>query len=202
VPDTKHTCAESGAEGRIGSKGRVRIAVLIANGKGCDFGYALAANSCEGANSVEACTVTALERSPLSRVPNPGWHLAVQSVFSGLAVVSGCPDRTDPPAYFRAATLQLPSFSAVDGRCDFGYALAASSCERANSVVACTAATSRDHRFRGSEPRLTSRNAVGFFGSDGGSGRPDPTDRSAYFRAATLKLLSFSAVDEGHFTAR
>ena len=26
--------------------------------KGCDFGYALAAASCEGANSVDACTVT------------------------------------------------------------------------------------------------------------------------------------------------
>jgi hypothetical protein len=29
-------------------------------GKGCDIGYALAASSCEGANSVDACTVTAL----------------------------------------------------------------------------------------------------------------------------------------------
>jgi hypothetical protein len=29
-------------------------------GKGCDFGYALAVSSCEGANSVETCTVTAL----------------------------------------------------------------------------------------------------------------------------------------------
>jgi hypothetical protein len=28
------------------------------NGKGCDIGYALAASSCEGANSVEACTVS------------------------------------------------------------------------------------------------------------------------------------------------
>ena len=29
------------------------------NRKGRDIGYALAANSCEGANSMEACTVTA-----------------------------------------------------------------------------------------------------------------------------------------------
>ena len=29
-------------------------------GKGRDFGYALAADSCEGANNVEACTITAL----------------------------------------------------------------------------------------------------------------------------------------------
>ena len=27
--------------------------------KGCDIGYALATSSCEGANSVETCTVTA-----------------------------------------------------------------------------------------------------------------------------------------------
>lgn len=29
------------------------------NGKGCDFGYALAANSCEGVTGVDACTVAA-----------------------------------------------------------------------------------------------------------------------------------------------
>ena len=29
--------------------------------KGCDFGYALAGNSCEGAPGVDACTVTALD---------------------------------------------------------------------------------------------------------------------------------------------
>jgi hypothetical protein len=28
--------------------------------KGCDIGYALAASSCEEANNVDACTVTAL----------------------------------------------------------------------------------------------------------------------------------------------
>ncbi len=28
--------------------------------KGCDIGYALAISSCEGAHSVETCTVTAL----------------------------------------------------------------------------------------------------------------------------------------------
>jgi len=29
-------------------------------GKGCDIGYALAASSCEEANSVDACTIAAL----------------------------------------------------------------------------------------------------------------------------------------------
>jgi hypothetical protein len=42
------------------------------NGKGCDFGYALAANSCEGVTSVDACTVTALEAITAFAVPNPG----------------------------------------------------------------------------------------------------------------------------------
>ena len=41
-------------------------------GKGCDIGYALAASSCEGANSVEACTVTALDAITAFAVPNPG----------------------------------------------------------------------------------------------------------------------------------
>jgi hypothetical protein len=40
-------------------------------GKGCDIGYALAACSCEGANSVEACTVTALDAITAFAVPNP-----------------------------------------------------------------------------------------------------------------------------------
>jgi hypothetical protein len=40
-------------------------------GKGCDIGYALAASSCEGANSVEACTVTAPDAITAFAVPNP-----------------------------------------------------------------------------------------------------------------------------------
>jgi len=40
--------------------------------KGCDFGYALADNSCEGALSVDACTVTALDVITAFAVPNPG----------------------------------------------------------------------------------------------------------------------------------
>jgi hypothetical protein len=42
------------------------------NGKGCDIGYALAASSCEEANSVDACTVTALDATTAFAVPNPG----------------------------------------------------------------------------------------------------------------------------------
>ena len=37
-----------------------RVAVRMSEkDKGCDIGYALATSSCEGANSVETCTVTA-----------------------------------------------------------------------------------------------------------------------------------------------
>ena len=39
--------------------------------KGCDFGYALAAGSCEGVSSVDACTVTALDAITAFAVPNP-----------------------------------------------------------------------------------------------------------------------------------
>jgi len=42
------------------------------NRKGCDFGYALAADSCEGVTGVDACTVTALDAITAFAVPNPG----------------------------------------------------------------------------------------------------------------------------------
>jgi|SRR6266496_1987357 len=53
------------------------------NRKGCDIGYALAASSCEGANSVETCTVTALDAITAFAVPNPNCSSQSQSVFSG-----------------------------------------------------------------------------------------------------------------------
>jgi len=56
-------------------------------GKGCDIGYALAASSCEGANNVEACTVTALDAITAFAVPNPNCSSQNQSVFSGLAAL-------------------------------------------------------------------------------------------------------------------
>ena len=45
---------------------------VLGNRKGCDFGYALADNSCEGALGVDACTVTALDAATAFAVPNPG----------------------------------------------------------------------------------------------------------------------------------
>jgi hypothetical protein len=60
-------------------------------GKGCDIGYALAASSCEGANSMDACTVTALDAITAFAVPNPNCPLAEPSVFSGLAALQVSP---------------------------------------------------------------------------------------------------------------
>ena len=56
-------------------------------GKGCDIGYALAASSCEGAYSVDACTVTALDAITAFAIPNPGSSSQNQPVFSGLVAL-------------------------------------------------------------------------------------------------------------------
>jgi hypothetical protein len=55
------------------------------NRKGRDIGYALAASSCEGANSVETCTVTAPDAITAFAVPNPSPSSQIKPVFSGLA---------------------------------------------------------------------------------------------------------------------
>jgi len=55
------------------------------NRKGRDIGYALVASSCEGANNVEACTVTTPDAITAFAVPNPNCSSQNQSVFSGLA---------------------------------------------------------------------------------------------------------------------
>jgi hypothetical protein len=69
--------AEESGEQSCGNDGRRKS-------KGCDIGYALAISSCEGAISVEACTVTALDAITAFAVPNPNGLLAEPSVFSGL----------------------------------------------------------------------------------------------------------------------
>jgi len=51
--------------------------------KGRDLGYALAANSCEGVDRVESCTITALDVTAAFAAPGPGYVLAEQPVFSG-----------------------------------------------------------------------------------------------------------------------
>jgi hypothetical protein len=59
--------------------------------KGCDIGSALAISSCEEANNVETCTVTALDAITAFAVPNPDFSSQSTSVFSGLVAPTGCP---------------------------------------------------------------------------------------------------------------
>ena len=55
----------------------------LENRKGCDIGYAPAICSCEEANSVDTCTVAALDAITAFAVPNPNCSSQSQSVFSG-----------------------------------------------------------------------------------------------------------------------
>jgi hypothetical protein len=71
-------------------------------GKGCDIGYALAAHSCEGANSVDARTVTALDAITAFAVPNPNCPSQSRRFFQVWLLV-GLPRRADHPAYFGLA---------------------------------------------------------------------------------------------------
>jgi hypothetical protein len=54
------------------------------NSKGCDIGYAPAICSCEGAKSVDTCTVAALDVITAFAVPNLNCSSQSQSIFSGL----------------------------------------------------------------------------------------------------------------------
>jgi hypothetical protein len=74
----------------------------LGKGKGCDIGYALAANSCEGANSVETCTVTALDAITAFAVPNPNCPSPGRRFFQVWLPVR-LPHRADHSAYFGLA---------------------------------------------------------------------------------------------------
>jgi len=68
-------------------------------GKGCDIGYALAVTSCEGANNVETCTVTALDAITAFAVPNPNSSSQSRRFFQ-VWLLFGLPRRADHSAYF------------------------------------------------------------------------------------------------------
>ena len=74
----------------------------LGKGKGCDIGYALAASSCEGANSVEARTVTALDAITAFAVPNPNCPSQSRRFFQ-VWLLFGLPRRADHSAYFGLA---------------------------------------------------------------------------------------------------
>ena len=65
--------------------------ISIRKGKGCDIGYVPAICSCEGAHSVDPCTVAALDAIAAFAVPNPDSSSQSQPVFSGLVAPSGRP---------------------------------------------------------------------------------------------------------------
>jgi len=84
------------------------------NSKGCDTGYALAISSCEEANSVDACTVTALDAITAFAVPNPNCSSQSQSVFSGLVAHQVALVSRSPSLLRTGKVLIKPTLSAVD----------------------------------------------------------------------------------------
>ena len=67
--------------------------------KSCDIGYALAANSCEGVGSVEACTVAAPDAITAFTVPNSSCS-SRGSRFFRVWWPSELPRQADHPVYF------------------------------------------------------------------------------------------------------
>jgi hypothetical protein len=89
-----HLLAEKRVSGATGDLGTVAFGGTVfgsvgegggwknaGKGKGCDIGYALATSSCEGANSVESCTVTALDAITAFAVPNPNYSSQSRRFF-------------------------------------------------------------------------------------------------------------------------
>jgi len=104
---------------------------LPRKGKGCDIGYALAANSCEGAHSVEACTVTAPDAITAFAVPNPN-SSSQSSRFFQVWLPCGSPRRANHSAYFGLAKFYLsqpfqPSTEAKVNTC----------CKSVNAIFRC-----------------------------------------------------------------
>src|ERR1700756_620618 len=85
------------------------------NRKGRDIGYVPAICSCEGAYSVDPCTVAALDAIAAFAVPNPGSSSQSQPVFSGLVALQVAL-RADHSAYFGLARFISPILSAVDAK--------------------------------------------------------------------------------------
>jgi hypothetical protein len=84
------------------------------NEKGCDIGYAPVASSCEEANNVDTCTVTALDVITAFAVPNLNCSSQSQSIFSGLAATRVASFRLSPSLLRTGNDLFLPTLSTVD----------------------------------------------------------------------------------------
>ncbi len=72
------------------------------NIKSRDLGYALAISSCEEANNVETCTVTALDAIAAFAVPNPNCSSRFSRFFR-LWLPVELPRQADHSAYFELA---------------------------------------------------------------------------------------------------
>lgn len=137
------------------------------NKRSCDIGYALAANSCEGINRVEACTVTASDVIAAFATSGPNLLLAKLVGFFG---------SERPANHFAMAITQSTSdrqrfieTNPFDRRRkpDIGYAPAANSCEGVDNVDACTVSACYVMiAFAISDPSLLLAEPAGFFGSE------------------------------------
>jgi hypothetical protein len=87
---------------------------LAGNIKDRDIGYALAANSCEGVDSVDTCTVAVLDVIAAFAVPNPDGSSQSSSVFSGLAVQRVASPSGSLSLLRTGYDLLMPTLSAVD----------------------------------------------------------------------------------------
>ena len=85
------------------------------NRKGCDIGYAPAICSCERANSVDTCTVAALDAITAFAVPNPSSSSQSQLVFSGLVALQVALSSRSL-SLLRTGKVISPILSAVDVR--------------------------------------------------------------------------------------
>ena len=81
--------------------------------KGCDVGYALAANSCERVRDVDACTVTAFDAITVFTVPNPGVSSQIRRFFQVWSRASRPALRITQPTSDWQLFLK-PTLSAVD----------------------------------------------------------------------------------------
>jgi len=86
------------------------------NRKGCGIGYALAAGSCEKANSVDACTATAPDATAAFAAPNPGAPSQVRRSFS-FGHLPGCPPTGESPSLLRTDRLRTPTNPFSRRRC-------------------------------------------------------------------------------------
>ena len=178
---------------------RALLEKTAGNRKGCDFGYALADDSCEGVLGVEACTVAAFKRSPLSRFQTSAEISQSRRFFRvwrrrRVASLRRPPGLLQAASYYRCrsfgpSTLWLRPWLCSNRR------LLRESCRRGRMYRRNLCS---DACFRSSKPRRRSRNPVDFFGSGGAGESPRCTDRSVYFKPAPYLSPFFSTVNESH----